>query len=143
MKTTIKFLFVLLFTSTMNAQFLDRLAKRAEEAVKRTVEHKVEEKAERTTDKAADKVLNPEKSSKKETSSTYSKSKKDKKNISIKSAKDFVSGKKVLATETFSQDAIGDFPVNWSTNSSGEVVTFDDSDVKWLKLNVHKVEDCT
>jgi OmpA-OmpF porin, OOP family len=135
MKTTIKFLFVLLFTSTMNAQFLDRLAKRAEEAAKRSVERKVEEKAERTTDKAADKVLNPEKNSKKESSSSENSSKKDKKSKNAKSAKDFVPGNKVLATETFSQDAIGDFPVNWSTNSSGEVVTFDDSDVKWLKLN--------
>jgi OmpA-OmpF porin, OOP family len=135
MKTTIKFLFVLLFTSTMNAQFLDRLAKRAEEAAKRSVERKVEEKAERTTDKAADKFLNHEKNSKKESSSSENSAKKDKKSKNAKSAKDFVPGNKVLATETFSQDAIGDFPVNWSTNSSGEVVTFDDSDVKWLKLN--------
>lgn len=137
MKTTIQMLFILFFANTINAQFLDRLAKRAEEAAKRTVERKIEEKAERTTDKTVDKVLNPEKKSKEETKeeSTGNSSKKSKKNKTAKTAKDFVSGNKVIATEDFTQDAIGDFPVNWSTNSSGEVVTFSDSDAKWLKLN--------
>ena len=58
MKTTIPFIFILLFTSTINAQFFDKLAKKAEKAVERTVERKVEEKAERTTDEKMDKVLN-------------------------------------------------------------------------------------
>lgn len=124
MKTQL-LLFVLLFTTIGNAQFLDKLAKKAEDAAKRTVERKVEQKAEKTTDKTVDKVLNPKSKS----------SKKDKKNKSIKTAKDFESGTKVIATEDFSQDAIGDFPVNWSTNSSGEVVTFSDDKTKWLQLN--------
>lgn len=127
-------LFVMLFSTNSNAQFLDKLAKKAEEAAKRTVERKVEQKAEKTTDKTVDKVLNPEKKSKRDSSSEKS-SKKDKKSKSAKTAKDFVAGTKVIASENFSQDAIGDFPVNWSTNSSGEVVSFSDSETKWLKLN--------
>lgn len=130
----IMILFVILFSTNSNAQFLDKLAKKAEEAAKRTVERKVEQKAEKTTDKTVDKVLNPEKKSKRDSSSEKS-SKKDKKSKSVKTAKDFVAGTKVIASENFSQDAIGDFPVNWSTNSSGEVVSFSDSDTKWLKLN--------
>ena len=127
-------LFVVLFSTNSNAQFLDKLAKKAEEAAKRTVERKVEQKAEKTTDKTVDKVLNPEKKSKRDSSSEKS-SKKDKKSKLVKTAKDFVAGTKVIASENFSQDAIGDFPVNWSTNSSGEVVSFSDSETKWLKLN--------
>lgn len=132
---TIQLIVLLLFSIVSNAQFLDKLAKKAEEATKRTVERKVEQKAEKTTDKTIDKVLNPEKKGKSESSSSEEKSKKGKKSKSANTAKDFIPGNKILATENFSQDAVGDFPVNWSTNSSGEIITFDDSDTKWLKLN--------
>ncbi len=131
MKTIVPCLAMLVFSSSVNAQFLDNLAKKAEKAVERTVERKVEEKAERTTSDKMDQVLN--KKGKQGGSSENSKS--GKKGKSAKSAKDFVPGTKIIATEDFSQDAIGDFPVNWSTNSSGEVVTFSDGDSRWLKLN--------
>lgn len=134
MKTLFKILLLIVVTQS-NAQFLDRLAKKAEEAAKRTVERKVEEKTEKTTDKTVDKVLNPEKKSSSSSDSDSGSTKSKKSGKSAKSAKDFVPGNKVLATEDFSQDAIGDFPVNWSTNSSGEVVTFDKSDTKWLQLS--------
>lgn len=132
---TIQLIVLLLFSIVSHAQFLDKLAKKAEEATKRTVERKVEQKAEKTTEKTIDKVLNPEKKEKSESSTSEEKSKKGKKSKTANTAKDFVPGNKILATEDFSQDAVGDFPVNWSTNSSGEIITFDGSDTKWLKLN--------
>lgn len=126
---------IFFFSLNSNAQFFEKLGKKAEEAAKRTIERKVEQKSEKTTDKAVDKVLNPEKKSKKEGSTSSSSSKKDKKSKAANSAKDFVAGTKVIASENFSQDAVGDFPVNWSTNSSGEIVTFDGENTRWLKLN--------
>lgn len=48
---------------------------------------------------------------------------------------DFVPGEQVIAVEDFTQDAIGDFPARWNTNSSGEVVTIDGTEGRWLKLN--------
>lgn len=132
MKTNIQILTALLLSLNVNAQFLDKLAKKAEKAVERTVERKVEEKAERTTSDKMDQVLNKKGKSE---GGTPSGSKSGRKSKSAKSAKDFVAGSKVIATEDFRQDAIGDFPVNWSTNSSGEVVTFSDGDTRWLKLN--------
>jgi len=39
-----------------------------------------------------------------------------------------------LAAEDFSQDAIGDFPDQWNTNSTGEVVTVNGRPGKWLSL---------
>src|SRR5688572_15016131 len=48
---------------------------------------------------------------------------------------DFVPGEKVLITEDFSQDAIGDFPAKWNTNSGGEVVTADGQTGHWLMLS--------
>ena len=48
---------------------------------------------------------------------------------------DFISGDKVLAIEDFSTTNIGDFPLNWNTNSSSEVVTLSNQSGKWLQLN--------
>ena len=48
---------------------------------------------------------------------------------------DFVPGEKILVYEDFSQDAIGDFPGKWNTNSSGEIVTLGDKEGKWFKLD--------
>lgn len=131
---TIKLIvFIVFFTGSAQAQFLDNLAKKAEKAVERTVERKVEEKAEKTTEEKMDQVLNKKKKNNTESGPTNTKL--GKKNKNAKSANDFVAGTKLIASDDFSQDAIGDFPVNWSTNSSGEIVNFEGSSTKWLKLS--------
>ncbi|MGD1841254.1 MAG: OmpA family protein [Thermonemataceae bacterium] len=48
---------------------------------------------------------------------------------------DFIPGEKVIAYEDFSQDAIGDFPAKWNTNSSAEIVTLSGQEGKWLQMN--------
>ena len=47
---------------------------------------------------------------------------------------DFIPGDKILGFDDFSQDAIGDFPVTWNTNSTGEVVTASGQQGHWLML---------
>lgn len=47
---------------------------------------------------------------------------------------DFIPGEKIVSIEDFSQDAIGDFPARWNTNSSGELVTIEGVANKWLSL---------
>lgn len=47
---------------------------------------------------------------------------------------DFVPGEKIVASEDFSQDAVGDFPAKWNTNGSAEVVTIEGYGGKWLML---------
>jgi OmpA-OmpF porin, OOP family len=47
---------------------------------------------------------------------------------------DFIPGDKILAYDDFSKDAIGDFPVTWNTNSSGEVVTTSTGEGHWLMV---------
>ena len=47
---------------------------------------------------------------------------------------DFIPGNTVLFGEDFSQDVIGEFPLKWFTQSSGEVVTIEGREGKWLKL---------
>ncbi|HNZ71804.1 MAG TPA: OmpA family protein [Prolixibacteraceae bacterium] len=47
---------------------------------------------------------------------------------------DFVPGEKVIFYDDFSQENIGDFPVMWNTNGSGEIVTSANYPGKWLQL---------
>ena len=69
-----------------------------------------------------------------------SKSRKEPKSEGLKaySKFDFVPGEKVVASEDFSQDAVGDFPAKWNTNATAEVVTLSNKPGKWLKIG--KVE---
>lgn len=47
---------------------------------------------------------------------------------------DFVPGEKIVASEDFAQDAIGDFPAKWNTNGTAEVVTIEGYPGKWLMI---------
>ena len=47
---------------------------------------------------------------------------------------DFVPGNNMLLVEDFSQDVIGEFPLKWTTNNRGEVVTVKGSDGNWLRM---------
>lgn len=134
---TILIIVVVFFATNSNAQFFKKLSDKVEKTTEKTVEKKVEQKTEKTTGDAVDGVLKKKKkkTSDSESSTDKTESSTDKKNNKkAKSANDFVSGSNVIATEDFKQDAIGDFPVNWFTNSSGEVATLDDT-TRWLQLS--------
>ncbi len=48
---------------------------------------------------------------------------------------DFIAGNKVLFFDDFSNGNIGDFPVMWQTNASGEIVTIDNNAQRWFMMN--------
>jgi OOP family OmpA-OmpF porin len=47
---------------------------------------------------------------------------------------DFIPGEKIIYTEDFSQDAIGELPLNWNTNGKAELVTLNSFEGKWLRI---------
>lgn len=47
---------------------------------------------------------------------------------------DFISGEKVVFYDDFTNDNLGDFPANWNTNGSAEIVTSAKLEGRWLKL---------
>lgn len=47
---------------------------------------------------------------------------------------DFVPGEKVIFFDDFMETAVGDFPPNWNTNASGEVVTTNLYPGNWFKM---------
>lgn len=147
---TIKILFILILltaTNTASAQFLKKLGKKVKNATERTIERKVERKTEEKTSEVMDTILNSNKKEKRKkkrknrkrnnsSSNKNSTENNTTSNRNINSKQDFVSGSEAIYTDTFKNDAIGDFPVTWNTNSSGEIITFNNSNTKWLQLDL-------
>ncbi len=137
---------LLFFVLTIDAQWLNKLGKAAENAAKRAVENRVEKKAAEETNKALDKVEG-KKTNKDKTTESEGQGKdaqaNGNQNESAKagvqsfesySKYDFIPGEKVIFFEDFSQDAVGDFPALWNTNGSAEVVTTNLYPGNWMKF---------
>ncbi len=141
-------------------QFLKKLKKRVEAAVEETVTQKSEEKAARTTEQAFDSVFNrPPATETRQADYEYDENHHEEDYSGQEEYRgapmadkspaggrapgnssdpvyrnfDFVRGSQVLFFDDFSQDRLGDFPVLWNTNGSGEVVNFGET-AQWFQL---------
>jgi len=54
--------------------------------------------------------------------------------LEVYSKYDFVPGDKLIFYDDFANDFIGDFPANWNTNGSGEVVTLNKVSGRWFEF---------
>lgn len=143
---------LLFLCSGLKAQSLKRIGDR----LKQKIENKTSEKIDKEIDKAVDgdgKSKSKKTSGKKETEaeekpdseepvsssedeeSSVSAGKSITPTLSSYSKFDFIPGEKVIAFGNFEKDAVGDFPVNWNTNGTAEVVTLSNKPGKWFKLN--------
>ncbi|MCP4975069.1 MAG: OmpA family protein [Maribacter sp.] len=144
------------FATNLNGQLLKKLGKRAEKAAERTVERRVERETQKKTDAALDSILEPGKKGKQQVpqnpppggsndpdntgspqgsnTPSGSGSTGGPKTMQVYSKFDYVPGDKLLFYDDFSNDFVGDFPANWNTNGSGEVVTIGDSSEKWFEM---------
>ena len=52
----------------------------------------------------------------------------------INSKYDFIPGEKVIFFDDFTSESVGDFPVQWNTNASGEIVTTSDFPGNWFQF---------
>ncbi len=144
---TIRFYTTIIFLGFIfsgNAQFLEKLAKKAEKAAERTVERRVERESQKNTDKALDEVLEGKKKKKKKktkakepvigsSGSTESeKGNSSNSDITVERAPDFEPGPVTIFEDNFSRDNKGDFPAKWDTNGSGEVVVIEGK--KWFRM---------
>ncbi|MBQ0732773.1 OmpA family protein [Aquimarina celericrescens] len=142
---TIRFYTTIIFLGFIfsgNAQFFEKLAKKAEKAAERTVERRVEKESQKKTDKALDEVLEGKKKKKKKkkkakgpvigsSDSTESENSSNS-GVTVERAPDFEPGPVTIFEDNFSRDNKGDFPAKWDTNGSGEVVVIEGK--KWLRL---------
>ncbi|MDK2770902.1 MAG: OmpA family protein [Flavobacterium sp.] len=136
MKTKYLFTIIaLLSISFSQAQLLDKLKKKAEKVAERTVEKRVEKETEKKTDEALDEVFEEKSSKKNKKSSKKSndESTSNSSNNEIVTGSSFFPNGQVLFSDNFKQDSYGDFPVNWNTNSGGEIIKVNGE--KAFKLN--------
>ncbi len=118
------------------------------------IKNKVEQSASKAIDKEFDKSSSKKpdsKSSNQESSSTTSSSTSsgtqsleseeenteetnETKKLESKTRFDFVPGEKVIFSEDFSQESVGEFPSKWFTRSKGETVTLNTAPGKWMRL---------
>lgn len=150
MKKIIHYLFIislgmLVHSYNVQAQLLDKLGSKAKQQLDKTVDKGIDKTVNNTKEKQS-KAEKDTPSSNAEVSgdqTTESASADSEKKVdyvsSYKSKFDFVPGEKVILTEDFSQDAVGDFPALWFTNGSGEVVTIEGREGKWLMLNEYSM----
>ncbi|WEK20689.1 MAG: OmpA family protein [Candidatus Pedobacter colombiensis] len=116
----------LLSAQYADAQFLGHL--------KDKINQKVNEAVDKKIDKVTSGTGNAGTSS---TNGNAAVSKSGGTNASLKtySKYDFVAGDKIITYDDFSQNEIGDFPGKWNTNASGEVMTVERKEGKWLNVS--------
>jgi outer membrane protein OmpA-like peptidoglycan-associated protein len=109
----------------------DRVNRKTDQAIDKTLDG-AENTVEGKNDNGSDNPTNNNSSSSKSSNSNNDAGK----TVGIKSYSkyDFVPGDKILYAEDYLQDVVGEFPLNWNTNGSGEVTTIDGIPGKWLEL---------
>ncbi|MGK0253442.1 MAG: OOP family OmpA-OmpF porin [Mariniflexile sp.] len=143
--------FMFLSVSNSQAQFLKKLKNRIEQKVENVVVEKTSDKAADETSNTLDTIFDGNKGHNKKDKSKSSNKNQDN-NIESKESTQteeesseigfgvysnftFIPGNKLLFYDDFAKDALGDFPANWETGGSGEVVTTSDSEGKWLSIS--------
>src|SRR4051812_24950116 len=93
----------------------------AEGQLLKKITDKAKQKADEKVEKKIDDAANGKKDEKTNTESKEDASTTTSQPATLKSYSkyDFVPGEKIIVFEDFMQDAVGDFPAKWSTNSSG------------------------
>ena len=119
MKKLIPFLLLLFITTITNAQLLNKIKKKAEEAVSKPADNPDSRK---TTD-AAKTAAGTETAAVKPFTTSPS-----------GGESDFIPGSTVLYFDNFEKEKTGDSPAGWLTTSSAEVVGVEGLKGKWLKM---------
>ena len=149
MKKIFLSLLIICFSHLSNAQIfkkiLDRTKQKTEDKAAEKVSEKVSDAATKPIDDVGTGKNNTNANNNKNTNNNVSANSNNSSdnettsrgNVSLAtySKFDFIPGEKVLVSEDFSQDAIGDFPDKWNTNGSGEIVTADGQSGHWLMIN--------
>ena len=135
-KILISFLFILPIAGIAQTPFLNKVKNRT----KNQVEQRALNKIDKEVDKALDEIENPspEKNRTEEVKDGGTNQKvgemKKGTDVTAYSKYDFVPGEKIVYAEDFTQDEIGELPVNWNTSGKAELVTLDAFPGKWLRL---------
>ncbi|GAA4313238.1 OmpA family protein [Compostibacter hankyongensis] len=144
---------LLLIPLASEAQLLKKISRRAKERVNDRILQKTDEIVDKGFDKAEQ--AGKHTASKNTGTSTAGSDKTDQPvpagsyfpdtasapdgNFSVYSKFDFIPGERLLFYDDFSVDHKGDFPAQWNTNGSGEVVVLSGTEGRWLAIPDHTI----
>ena len=119
--------------------FADAQLKGLMNKVKNKVDQRIDTKVDKQIDKSLDEVegKNDKDVASTGTSSanTATETKTEEPELKSFSKYDFVPGDSILYYENYDKETIAELPVGWNTSGSGEVVTLDKVEGKWLRLH--------
>ncbi len=138
------------FPQNTQAQLFDKLKKKTEEKIKQEGEKRAEDKINKGVEKAYDEAekqiegedktedeeqnADKEKQNSDDVNKSTTKDNQDNPQNIINSKYDFVPGEKVIFFDDFTAESIGDFPIQWNTTGSGEVVTTNVAEGRWFNI---------
>jgi len=100
------------------------------------VNQRVDNRVDREMDKSLDKIEGKQTPSSAPVTASADESPKETKAESVKgySKFDFVPGERILYTEDFAQESVGELPMTWNASGKGEVMTMNSQPGKWLRM---------
>ena len=141
MKKIFSLLALSFFILNATAQF-DNLLNKAKQKTKNKINQRIDQKIDKAIDKKLDEAESSTQKGKNNNTTKsngggeedHSSPSSGTNSTSLKSYSkfDFVPGEKLIASEDFTQDAVGDFPAKWNTNGGGEIVTTNKDASKFL-----------
>lgn len=154
-KIIIGFCCFLSHASFAQSSILERQAEKTKEKIKQRTENKIENGIDKGLDKTEEEInqvgkkpkkekgsenkeesskTNQENTSQQDEQAVQQKPSKKQDGVTATSKFDFIAGEKVLVYEDFATTEVGDFPIQFNTNASGEVVRIEGEANKYLKL---------
>lgn len=119
---------------TASAQ-LGSLLNKAKNKVNQRIDNKVDKEMEKSLDKVEGKSATPPPVAQQDANGTDEPVKEQKADaVKGYSKFDFVPGARILYTEDFSQDVVGELPLTWNSSGKGEVMTLSNQPGKWLRI---------
>lgn len=126
-------------------KIMNKTIQKTEDKISEKVSDKASDAATKPVDDNADKNNTQASQNKKNEAANHNVSNSEAEQVAKKTASsaslatyskfDFVPGEKILVYEDFSKDAKGDFPNQWNTNGSGEIVTIEGQEGNWFMVN--------
>lgn len=125
------FVFLPFITQAQLGGFMNKVKNKVIQKTNQRIDNKLDKAIDKTLDEMEGKTAKTEKPS---TPSPVETAKPETGLVSF-SKYDFVPGEKILYAEDFTQEAIAELPTGWNTNGSGEVVTIQNQEGKWLQIH--------
>lgn len=119
---------------------LGGLIKKAKDKVAGKVNQRVDQKADQAIEKELDKIEGKDRPKQEVEAVDNAASPKEVETVKTSTIPasytrfDFVAGEKVIYSNDFSEETLGELPVGWNSNGNGAVVTIDGQPGNWLQL---------